>query len=207
MSSLKQQGSSLVEPAIFLAGITGWKCHSWKNYLNHDTNDVVESSGFLRSLYETQNPEMVSHYFSGECAQYSDKLAGILPISLRKKITIDSDLTPYDSYAHSYCLANSSDQDQFSFSLNITSNHISYVETFVKGLHDHCRSVKPRVNYLQIYSTIDDIENVDKCLSWILKVKFLAGVQNAYFDSKSMKSSLAHQLIESLAELKSLKSV
>ena len=28
ISSLKQQRSSLVEPAIFLAGITGWKCQS-----------------------------------------------------------------------------------------------------------------------------------------------------------------------------------
>ena len=205
ISSLKQHGSSLVEPAMFLAGITGWKYQSWKNYLNHDTAGVVESSAFLRPLYETQNPEMVSHYFSGKCTQYSDKMAGIPPISLKKKITIDSDLTPYDCYAISYCLAYSSDQDQFSFSLNITSNHISYVETFVKGLDDHCKSVTPRVNYLQIYTTIDDIENVDKCLSWILKVKFLAGVQNAYFDSKSMKSSLANQLIESLAELKSLK--
>ena len=54
LSSLKPLRVSLVEPAIFLAGITGWRCQSedgrnhWEVYLSHDTAGVRERSVLLR---------------------------------------------------------------------------------------------------------------------------------------------------------------
>ena len=58
ISSLKQQWSALMEPAIFLAGITGWRC------LSHDTVGKGNTSVLLWSLYEAQNPTLFPHYFT-----------------------------------------------------------------------------------------------------------------------------------------------
>ena len=70
ISSLQRQKSSLVEPAIFLAGITGWRCQSeddrnhWEKYLSHDTVGRGNAGVLLRSLYEAQNPALLPHYFT-----------------------------------------------------------------------------------------------------------------------------------------------
>ena len=72
LSSLEPLEESLVEPAIFLAGITGWRCQSddgrnhWEMYLSHDTACVSDPSVLLRSLYEAQNPTILSHYFNAD---------------------------------------------------------------------------------------------------------------------------------------------
>ena len=196
LSSLQQQGSSLVEPAIFLAGITGWKCQSkdvrnhWEIYLRQDSLNVAEHSVFLRSLYEAQNPEMVSHYFSVECAQYFHELGGI---SQRKQVTIDSDFSPYDCYALSYCLTHYSPENLLSVSLSITSD--LFVETFVKGLNDHCKAVTPGVKSLQIYSNIDKVSHAHS---------HLCQMQYSKLRNEVQKSSLAYQLIKSLVKLQSL---
>ena len=109
LSSLKPLRESVVEPAIFLAGITGWRCQSedgrnyWEMYLSHDTARVRDPSVLLRSLYEAQNPTILSHYFNAD--------------SGRREIDIDTDeasITPYDCYALSFCLAHSSDQFRLS---------------------------------------------------------------------------------------------
>ena len=53
LSSLKPLRESLVELAIFLAGITGWRCQSedgrnhWEMYLSHDTAGVEDPSVLL----------------------------------------------------------------------------------------------------------------------------------------------------------------
>ena len=68
LASLESLGESLVEPAIFLAGITGCRCQSqddrnpWEMYLSHVALDAAEL--LPRSLYEAQNPAIVPHYFS-----------------------------------------------------------------------------------------------------------------------------------------------
>ena len=55
LSSLEPLEESLVEPAIFLAGITGWRCQSddgrnhWEMYLSHDTAGVSDPSVLLCS--------------------------------------------------------------------------------------------------------------------------------------------------------------
>ena len=63
---------SLVEPAMFLAGITGWKSQSesdrnlWEMYLTQDTLGLGDSNILLCSLYEAQNLSLLTHYFKTE---------------------------------------------------------------------------------------------------------------------------------------------
>ena len=72
LSSLEPLEESLEEPATFLAGFTGWRCQSedgrnhWEMYLSHDTAGVSGCSVLLRSLYEAQNPTILSHYFNAD---------------------------------------------------------------------------------------------------------------------------------------------
>ena len=112
LSSLEPLGESLVEPAIFLAGL---RCQSedgrnhWEMYLSRYTAGVRGRSVLLRSLYEAQNPTILSHYFNAN--------------SGRRKIGIGTRVsggfsTPYDCYALSYSLAHSSDQFRLSIGVS-----------------------------------------------------------------------------------------
>ena len=191
----------LVEPAIFLAGITGWRCQSedgrnhWDMYLSHDTAGVKERSVLLRSLYEAQNPTILSHYFNAN--------------SSRREIAIGADVTqtfrtPYDCYALSYCLAHSS--DQFRLSIGVSrDDDVSLVETFVKGLEDHCRPTSPPiVRYLRVQLDIDSVEGSNKCLFWLTKAKFLPKLEEIGFKTRVLNSALAHTFLQSLVNLQSL---
>ena len=183
-----------MEPAIFLAGITGWRCQSedgrnhWEMYLSHDTARVRERSVLLRSLYEAQNPTILSHYFNAN--------------SGRREIGIDTGVsmasrTPYDCYALSYCLAHSSDQFRLSIVVS-RDDGVSLVETFVKGLEDHCEPTSPpTVRYLRVKLAID-------CLFWLAKAKFLPKLEEIYFKTRVLNSALAHTFLQSLVNLQSL---
>ena len=198
LSSLKPLRESLVEPAIFLAGITGWRCQSedgrnhWEMYLSHDTAHVRDSSVLLRSLDEAQNPTILSHYFNAD--------------SDRRKIGIGAGVsqasrTPYDCYALSYCLAHSSDQ----FRLSICVTFDDLVETFVKGLEDHCKPTSPpTVWYLEVQLFIDSVEGSDKCLFWLAKAKFLPKLEEINFATIVLNSAHAHTFLQSLVNLQSL---
>ena len=192
LSSLKPLGLSLVEPAIFLAGITGWRCQSedgrnhWEMYLSHDTAGDSDSRVLLRSLYEAQNPTILSHYFNAN--------------SDRRKISIGTFVswgshTPYDCYALSYCLAHSSDE----FKLNIYvrgDDDVSLVETIVKGLEDHSKPTSPpTVRHLEIIIYTDSVEVSERCLFWLAKAKF---------SPKSEKIALFPTFLQSLVHLQSL---
>ena len=201
LSLLKPLRESLVEPAIFLAGITGWRCQSedgrnhWEMYLSHDTAGVRELSVLLRSLYEAQNPSILSHYFNAD--------------SSRKEIGIGTDVswasrTPYDCYALSYCLAHSSDQFRLSICVS-GDDDVSLVETFVKGLEDHCKPTSPpTVWYLLVVLEIDSDEGSNKCLFWLAKAKFLPKLEEIGFTTKVLNSALAHSFLQSLVNLQSL---
>ena len=201
LSLLKPLGRSLVEPAIFLAGITGWRCQSedgrnhWEMYLSHDTPGVEDPSVLSRSLYEAQNRSILIHYFNAD--------------SSRKEIVIDTRVswtsrTPYDCYALSYCLAHSS--DQFRLSIHVTDDDdVSLVETFVKGLEDHCKPTSPpTVRYLQVELEIDSVEGSNKCLFWLAKAKFLPKLEEIGFKTRVLNSALAHAFLQSLVNLQSL---
>ena len=168
LSSLEEQGSSLREPAIFLAGITGWICQSqddrnhWEMYLSHDTKGV-RSDLLIQSLYEAQNPNILSHYFAAE-------------ESNRRDIRIFVTLAPYHCYALGYCVAHSSVPLNLTIEIN-TDDGVSLLETFVRGLVDHCtKSNIPRVQRLVI-GTSPEV-NSDKGLKfWIMKAPFLSEVK------------------------------
>ena len=201
LSSLKLPRESLVEPAIFLAGITGWRCQSedgrnhWEVYLSHETAGVEDPSVLLRSLYEAQNPTILSHYFNAD--------------SDRREIYIGTGVyqascTPYDCYALSYCLAHSS--DQFRLCIYVSDyDDVSLVETFVKGLEDHCKPTSPpTVRYLVVWLNIDSVEGSNKCMFWLAKAKFLPKLEEIVFKTTVLNSALAHTFLQSLVNLQSL---
>ena len=206
LSSLEPLEVSLVEPAIFLAGITGWRCQSedgrnhWEMYLSHDTAGVEDPSVLLRSLYEAQTPTILSHYFNANSDRRGIDIGTlVIGIDIHR-----ASLTPYDCYALSYCLAHSS--DQFRLSVIVwRDDDVSLVETFVKGLEDHCKPTSPpTVRYLQVELNIDSVEGSNKCLFWLAKAKFLPKLEEIYFKTKVLNSALAHTFLQSLVNLQSL---
>ena len=174
LSSLEEQGSSLREPAIFLAGITGWIYQSqddrnhWDMYLSHDTKSV-RSDLLIQSLYEAQNPNILSHYFVDE-------------ESNRRNIRISDSLAPYHCYALGYCVAHSSVPLNLTILIR-TDDDVSLLETFVRGLVDHCtKSNIPRVQSLEIEIGVG--VNSDKGLKfWIMKAPFLSEVKELQINS------------------------
>ena len=185
ISSLGQQGLIVKEPALFLAGITGLRSQSedgrnhWEEYF--DNTVVLYPHLLLQSLYEAQNPTIISHYFSSEsivsvlrvvfsigCTAHLSKSDYNIPI-----------FDPYDCYALSYCLAHS--QRQLTLFLGIGRGdlgigrgaYISLLEALVTGLNDHCQSTAPRLKLLYVIIYDDSSEVVNKCLLWLMKAKFL----------------------------------
>ena len=201
LSSLEPLEESLVEPAIFLAGITGWRCQSedgrnhWEMYLSHYTAGVEDPSVLLHSLYEAQNPTILSHYFNADSGRR------VIGIGTR---FVASFSTPYDCYALSYCLAHSS--DQFRLSIDVRrDDDVSLVETFVKGLEDHCKLTSPpTVRYLRVELAIDSVEGSNKCLFWLAKAKFLPKLEEIDFTTRVLNSALAYTFLQSLVNLQSL---
>ena len=201
ISSLAPLRESLVEPAVFLSGITGLRSQSgddrnhWEMYLSHQTVFIGDYKMLLCSLYEAQNEEIIPHYFT---ADTSRRQVGI------GSVYINSLSTPYDSYALSYCLAHSS--NQFSLRILIRSdNDVSLVEALVNGLEDHCTSTTPSVEHLRVdmlFVMSEEISN--KTTFWLMKAKFMPAVENLHFNSKVVNSDLILALLQSLVKLQSL---
>ena len=174
LSSLVQQRSSLAEPAIFLAGISGFKYQSedrvnrWEQYLCHDTVHVEDPSVLLRSLYEAQNPTALQKYLAVEDS--------------RRNIVISYDLTAYDCYALSYRLAHST--DKFLIFVDIREDDVQLLETFVKGLDDHCQSTSPSVIKLVIGLQIESVKCCNTCLFWLTKAKCWTDLSEIVIASK-----------------------
>ena len=212
ISSLRQQRSSLVEPAIFLAGITGWRCQSeddrnhWEMYLSrdivHDRNpspaNVSGLGVLLRSLYEAQNSTLLPHYFAAERGSNRREISIGSFKSSAQQLAIH---TPYDCYALSYCLAHSS--DQFSLSIGISrDDEVALVETLVKGLKDHCKSTTPRVTKLKIYQTTESVQNSNNCLFWLIKANCWTELKEMQLRSNSSVShDRAYMFLEKLVKV------
>ena len=187
ISSLAPLKESLVEPAVFLSGITGLRSQSeddrnhWEMYLIHDTVDIKDCKVLLRSLYEAQNEDIIPHYFIAE--------------TNRRHVTIGSSCsnspfysnpltTPYDCYALSYCLAHSS--HRFTLSINIgRDDDVSLVETLVKGLEDNCTSTTPSVEHVKLsVNTQKNFKLIsNKTMFWLVKSIFFPGVEKVTFTS------------------------
>ena len=189
ITKLEPISSTLREPAVFLAGITGLKCESvqknpWESYLS----DLNGSSIALRSLYEAQNPSI---------------LASISFNSL--SITYD----PYDSYAVSYCISHCSNKVSLHITINGSS---SSIEAFCLGLHDHCKSTVLRVDRLTVI-IVDEDWLADTIKTFMTGVKHIS-IVNDYMPSQSFdvplnpeKSHLSKQISMThvLPSLKNLK--
>ena len=200
ISSLAATGGSLVEPAVFLSGITGLRSQSeddrnhWEMYLSHNIADIEDCQVLLRSLYEAQNEDIISHYFTS--------------VTRRRQVEIGSRFftKPYDCYALSYCLAHSSSK----FKIIIYTDRdddVSLVEILVKGLEDHCTSATPIVADLEvkIIATYTEISN-KIVLFWLIKAKFLPTIENLeLITSRNVNSDLILALLQSLVKLESLK--
>ena len=188
LSSLKP----LLEPAVFLAGITGWRYQSedgrnhWEMYLSHDTAGDSDHRVLLRSLYEAQNPTILSHYFNAD----SDRT--------RRHIVIGQYYSrPYDCYAISYCMAHSSDEFKLTITISVDDD-VSLVETFVKGLEDHCKPTSPpTVRHLTLFIHTDSVEVSERCLFWLAKVEFLPKVELVLIKTEVVNSVLALTFLQS----------
>ena len=205
ISSLAPLGKSLVEPAVFLSGITGLRSQSeddrnhWEMYLSHDTRDCKV---LLHSLYEAQNEDTIPHYFTAETSRRQVTIGSYYNNSLYSPLSTPF-TTPYDCYALSYCLAHSS--DQFSLSIGINSDDdVSLVETLVKGLEDHCTSTTPSVEHLRLKLVTESEEISNKTMFWLMKAKLLPAVEKLNFESKVINNDLALALLQLLVKLQSL---
>ena len=200
ISSLAPLGESLVEPAVFLSGITGLRSQSeddmnhWEMYLSHDTVGIEDRQVLLHSLYETQNKDIIPHYFTAETSRRQVLIGSFYSNSLS---------TPYDCYALSYSLAHSS--DQFTLTIGINSDdEVSLVETLVKGLEDHCTSTTPSVKHLIVELVTESEEISNKTMFWLMKAKFMPAVEKFNFDSIVVNSDFMLALLQSLVKLQSL---
>ena len=199
ISFLKTLRKSLVEPAIFLAGITGWRCQSeddrnhWEMYLSHDTAHITNLSVLVQSLYESQNPILLQHFFAAE--GNSD---------VRTKVTIDSGLTPYDCYALSYCLAHSSNHFKLYFHIRNDAD-IVLVETFVKGLDDHCRSITPTVTQLKVEFGVE-LHSLNRCLFWLMKARCWMKLEEIILQSScDINSDIFYRYLHHFPQIQLLK--
>ena len=205
ISSLEPIRKSLVEPAIFLAGITGWKCQSeddrnhWEMYLSHNTAHVRDTSLLLQSLYEAQNPTIISHYFSAEST--FRRMVGLGSISYSPSFSH----TPYDCYALSYCLAHSLDEFHaiLAFGIDISLD-MSLIEIFVKGLEDHCQSTKPRIKNVDIKLLTETIKDSDTIMFWLMKAIFLSEVKEIHFRFGDTSSVLVQNFLQLMVKLQFL---
>ena len=207
---LKQRRSSLVEPAIFLAGITGWRCQSeddrnhWEIYLSRNTVGFGNASVLLRFLYEAQNPTLCSYYFTDHDYLRINFLIGSLEDDITYYYGTDPNPhTPYDCYSLSYCIANSSYQLWYFFSFGFNDdNDITLVETFVKGLHDHCLSTTPRVKHLEIKESSPSL--LSQGILWLMKANFLGTVEEAIIHPIIISNYGAQRFLPHLVNLQSL---
>ena len=184
ISSLEQQRSSLVQPAMFLAGITGWRCQSeddknhWEMYLSGDPR-YGRQRLLAQSVYEAQNPTLLSHYFAGG--------------GNRTHVSLHRSLEPYNCYALSYCVAHSSVPVDLVFEGGET-------EIFVKGLNDHCKSTTPIVRYLTVWPYKSNI------LFWIRKIALFCEVKKLQLINMTATDiSSAHDFLQPFIKLQSLR--
>ena len=201
ISSLAPLGESLVEPAVFLSGITGLRSqpeddrNHWEMYLSHQTAGIRQCKVLLHSLYEAQNEHVIPHYFTAKTSRRHIDIFSVFSKILS---------TPYDCYALSYCLAHSSDQFTLSIIISSDDNDVSFVETLVKGLEDHCTSSTLSVEYLSVRLFPESEEISNKTMFWLMKAKFISAVEKLHFVSNVVNSDLTLALLQSLVKIQSI---
>ena len=199
--SLAPLGESLVEPSLFLAGVTGMRSqleagsNQWEVYVCHDMPYIEDCKVLLRSLYEAQNQDIIPHYFTAETSRRDIAVGSLYFNSLS---------TPYDCYALSYCLSHSLDPFTLSFGIS-EDDDVSLVETFAKGLEDHCRSITPTVKCVTMVFDTQSEELSSKGMFWLTRAKILSELQKINIEAHFVNSYLACTLLQSLVTLQSLR--
>ena len=185
ITKLKPISSTLGEPAVLLAGITGLNFESgqtnpWESYLRNR---------YVRPRQKLHNPSAISNYYSIALRSlYEAQNTTILASnSLCRNISIGYD--PYDSYAVSYCISHCSKE----VPLNIIwiYGDSSNIEAFCRGLHDHCKSNVLRVDSLSINPVKDDV----KTMSWLVDTirAFMTGVKHIFINQGVLAVELSQQ--------------
>ena len=200
LKSFEPLKDSLVEPAIFLAGITGWKSCSedgrnhWEEYLGQDTSHLLNTSVILRSLYEAQNTAITSHYFSAGSSYSCSSDVEIGEFFQVHFSGIRKSSTLYDCYALSYCLVHFS--DQYTLSLAICDEDFRLLDMFLQGLGNHCKYTIPSLRYLRVLVQIDPLDESDKLLHWILKTMFLTEVKELKIEFRNISNLLVPDFLK-----------
>ena len=153
LSKLNPLTSSLAEPAIFLAGITGWRGPSgnnpWETYVSTTTTKRSTFSVLLRSLYESQNQEICKHcidvILSWEITILSSRYPA--PASSPSALVVS---TAYDCYALSYFLSYFQENNNPRLNVIIGDGNTSLVEMFSRGVHDHCDGKTVKIRKLHL---------------------------------------------------------
>ena len=208
LQSITPLNEFLIEPAVFLAGITGFKCQSklginqWVKYLSNDTIGIKFCEVLLHSLYEAQNSSILSYYFNAEHSR------GNFCIGFEKynSETIEHFLsTTYDCYALSYFLAHS-----LNFKLRIAltiDEDASLLHSLIMYIKEQCLKEVPKVKYLRLNIINESKEVLQNTLSLLLKAKFLPEVEVFEYDSTLVNIDLTQEVLKSLPKLQSLKIV
>ena len=145
------QFQSLIEPAVFLAGITSFKsqCRKtlWESYLSNVNKVTLEM--LTRSLFEAQNPLICSKYFSFSSDTFWSNRA-------------------YHYYALSYCVSYCSSE----CNIKVGFDDTNCVEMFVRGLQDHWKSTSsPRTIGLLLkrhrYNLDSECDSLINSLLWL----------------------------------------
>ena len=179
IAKLEPIASTLLQPAMFLAGITGWRCQSglqnpWEQYLSRYGDEL------LCSLYEAQNPSIL-------------RTASLCSIFIGF-----GSQTPYDCYAASYCLSHCSCKVGLVIYMSLYKT--SLIETFFQGVYDHCKATLTQVKSLKL----DVWEENALALSWLVDVcsKFLTEVTDLEIELTKNTGSL-NCLLQLFLRLKS----
>ena len=77
------------------------------------------------------------------------------------------------------------------------------METFVKGLNDHCFTITPRVKHLEIKKSAHSL--VDRGLLWLIRSNFLATVEESVLHTTILNNYGVQMYLQSLVNLQSLK--
>ena len=224
--SLQLFGNYFLQPAIFLAGITGWnytsnEVHKWEEYLTHHSL-YLHPNALLPFLFEAQNPNIFKKYFSAQPLFFS-----------RCEVEIDSHLSQYDCYGLSYCLAHCENEE---LELNICirdSAVVDLLKVFVKGFEDHLGFITPKIYKLTIRNmtdsgmmvsghtvtcpssgctdedsvipSVDSLETFKNCMFWLKHATFINGIHEITFLSQDLKLDCVQDFVASLIHLQVLK--
>ena len=157
-----------------------------------------------RWFNEYENPNIISHYFAAEKSIVSRREVSInAPYYPNSSVT----RTPYDTYAISYCLAHSSEEFSLFYMPGTSGviHEVTLVETFVKGLEDHCsQSSMPRVRNVRMCLLYLSAKGSSIVLYWFKKAKFSPEIKEIYLEFHDNTSDDEEEFLKSIVKLQSL---